>query len=68
MGDGFLSEFPSVVAAVECALALQAERARLNECLPEAKRLLYRMGVNLGDVLVEGDDLVGDGERYRRAT
>ncbi len=61
MGDGFLVEFPSVVAAVECALALQVESARLNETLPEARRLLYRMGVNLGDVLVEGDDLVGDG-------
>ncbi len=61
MGDGFLVEFPSVVAAVECGLALQAETARLNEALPEAKRLQYRMGINLGDVLVEGDDLVGDG-------
>ena len=66
MGDGFLVEFPSVVAAVECALALQAERTRLNEGLPEAKRLLYRMGVNLGDVLVEGDDLVGAASISRR--
>ena len=61
MGDGFLVEFPSVVGAVECALALQAETARQNENLPEARRLQYRMGINLGDVLVEGDDLVGDG-------
>ncbi len=61
MGDGFLVEFPSVVSAVECALALQAETARLNEGVAEAKRLRYRMGIHLGDVLVEEDDLVGDG-------
>jgi class 3 adenylate cyclase len=61
MGDGFLVEFASVVSAVECALALQAEAARLNEGAAEGKRLRYRMGIHLGDVLVEGDDLVGDG-------
>ncbi len=61
MGDGFLAEFASVVSAVECALALQADTARLNEGAAEAKRLRYRMGIHLGDVLVEGDDLVGDG-------
>ena len=61
MGDGYLVEFGSVVSAVECALALQAETARLNETASEAKRLSYRMGIHLGDVLVEGEDLVGDG-------
>ena len=61
MGDGFLVEFPSVVAAVECALALQAETARRNEEVEEDKRLSYRIGIHLGDVLIEGDDLVGDG-------
>ncbi len=61
MGDGYLVEFGSVVSAVECALALQAELTRLNENAAEAKRLRYRMGIHLGDVLVEGDDLVGDG-------
>ncbi len=61
MGDGYLAEFPSVVSAAECALALQAETAQQNETAPEGKRLRYRMGVHLGDVLVEGDDLVGDG-------
>ncbi len=61
MGDGFLAEFASVVSAVECALALQAETARLNQGAAETKRLRYRMGIHLGDVLVEGDDLVGDG-------
>ena len=61
MGDGYLVEFASVVSAVECALALQADATRRNETAAEAKRLRYRMGVHLGDVLVEGDDLVGDG-------
>ena len=61
MGDGFLAEFPSVVAAAACALAVQAEATRRSESLPEPRRLRYRMGIHLGDVLVEGDDLVGDG-------
>ncbi len=61
MGDGFLVEFPSVVAAVECALVLQVQIAERSKGVAEAKRLRYRMGINLGDVLVEGDDLVGDG-------
>ena len=61
MGDGYLAEFASVVSAVTCALALQAGSARRNEGVPEARRLRYRMGIHLGDVLVEEDDLVGDG-------
>jgi TolB-like protein/Tfp pilus assembly protein PilF len=60
-GDGALLEFPSVVAAVECAILMQKMMAERNAALPEAKRILYRIGVNLGDVLVEGDDIVGDG-------
>jgi class 3 adenylate cyclase len=46
MGDGFLVEFPSVVSAMECALALQAGIARLNESVVETRRLHYRMGIN----------------------
>jgi TolB-like protein/Flp pilus assembly protein TadD len=61
MGDGFLAEFPSVVAAVECALVLQAEAERHAQALPAGRRLRRRMGIHLGDVLVEGDDLIGDG-------
>ena len=61
MGDGVLLEFPSVVAAVECAILIQKMMAERNGALPEAKRILYRIGVNLGDVLVEGDDILGDG-------
>jgi TolB-like protein len=60
-GDGVLLEFPSVVAAVECAILIQKMMAERNAALPEAKRILYRIGVNLGDVLIEGDDILGDG-------
>ena len=61
MGDGVLLEFPSVVAAVECAVAIQKMMVERNVHTPEAKRVVYRIGVNLGDVLVEGDDILGDG-------
>jgi TolB-like protein/class 3 adenylate cyclase len=61
MGDGMFVEFPSVVAAVECALAMQRQMAVGNEAALEAKRVLYRIGVHLGDVLVEGEDILGDG-------
>jgi TolB-like protein/class 3 adenylate cyclase/Tfp pilus assembly protein PilF len=61
MGDGLFVEFPSVVAAVECALAMQRQMAASNEDALEAKRVLYRIGVHLGDVLVEGEDILGDG-------
>ena len=61
MGDGVLLEFPSVVAAVECAILMQKQMAERNTGVAEAKRILYRIGVNLGDVLIEGDDIVGDG-------
>ena len=60
-GDGLLLEFPSVVAAVECAIAIQTLMAERNAETPEDKRILYRIGVNLGDVLIEGDDILGDG-------
>jgi adenylate cyclase len=61
MGDGVFIEFRSVVAAVECALAMKKLMAERNEGVPEAKRILYRIGVNLGDVLIEGEDILGDG-------
>ena len=60
-GDGVLLEFPSVVAAVECAVAIQTMMAERNADMPEEKRIRYRIGVNLGDVLIEGDDILGDG-------
>src|SRR5215469_13435837 len=61
-GDGMLLEFPSVVDAVECAVAMQAVMAERNNGVPEDRRMLYRIGINLGDILIEeGDDILGDG-------
>src|SRR5208282_799706 len=61
MGDGVLLEFPSVVAAVECAIAIQKQMVERNAGIPEARRILYRIGINLGDVLIDGEDILGDG-------
>jgi TolB-like protein/class 3 adenylate cyclase len=61
MGDGLLLEFPSVVEAVQCAVAIQKLMVERNADTPEARRIVYRIGVNLGDVLIEGDDILGDG-------
>jgi TolB-like protein/class 3 adenylate cyclase len=60
-GDGVLLEFTSVVDAVECAVAVQAVMAERNERVPHDRRMLFRIGINLGDILVEGDDILGDG-------
>ena len=60
-GDGLLIEFPSVVDAVECAVALQAVMAERNAGVSQDRRMLFRIGINLGDILVEGDDILGDG-------
>jgi TolB-like protein/Flp pilus assembly protein TadD len=60
-GDGVLLEFPSVVDAVECAVAVQAVMAERNEGVPEDLRMLFRIGINLGDILIEGHDILGDG-------
>src|SRR4249919_459687 len=60
-GDGVLLEFPSVVAAVECAEAVQAVMAQRNEGLSADRSMLLRIGINLGDILIEGDDIPGDG-------
>ena len=60
-GDAVLAEFSSAVEAVRCAITIQDElRVRNAELVPE-RQMLFRIGVNLGDVLVEGDDLLGDG-------
>ena len=61
IGDGALVEFASVVDAVRCAVAIQREVARRDLDLPEEQRLRFRIGVNLGDVIIEGDDIYGDG-------
>jgi TolB-like protein/class 3 adenylate cyclase/tetratricopeptide (TPR) repeat protein len=61
MGDGAIAEFGSVVDAVACAVALQKETAAAQSETPADRRIVFRIGVNLGDVAVEGDDLLGDG-------
>ena len=61
MGDGLLLEFPSVVDAVECAIAIQKLMVERNANIPEARRIVYRIGVHLGDVLIEGEDILGEG-------
>jgi class 3 adenylate cyclase len=60
-GDGVLLEFASVVDAVECAVAVQAVMAQRNEGISQDRRMLFRIGINLGDILIEGDDILGDG-------
>jgi len=60
-GDAQLVEFASVVEAVQCAVEIQQELAARNADLPADRRLVFRIGVNLGDVMVDGDDLYGEG-------
>jgi TolB-like protein/Flp pilus assembly protein TadD len=60
-GDGILMEFPSVVDAVRCAIEVQLGMVERNADVPQEKRIEFRVGVNLGDVMVEGRDLYGDG-------
>jgi hypothetical protein len=61
MGDGFLVEFGSVVRTVECAIRIQRGMASRNSGLPEDRRMRLRMGISLGDVLVDDGDIFGDG-------
>ena len=61
MGDGVLIEFASAVDAVECAVQLQQAMQSANAGVPEEMRIVLRIGINLGDVMVEGGDLYGDG-------
>src|SRR5476651_2012674 len=60
-GDGILIEFPSVVEAVACAVAVQRGMAERNASTPEEQKIVFRIGVNLGDIIVDGDDIHGDG-------
>src|SRR5215467_10279516 len=60
-GDGILMEFPSVVDAVRCAIEVQQGMLERNKALPQDQRIEFRVGINLGDVMVEGRDLYGDG-------
>jgi adenylate cyclase len=61
MGDGTLVEFPSVVDAVRCAAEIQRAMTARSAEMPEDQRIVLRIGVNLGDVIVDGEDIYGDG-------
>ena len=60
LGDGLLLEFPSAVTAVECAVAIQKTMETRNADTPDAKRVVYRIGVNFGGVLIDDDEILGD--------
>src|SRR5439155_8689248 len=64
-GDAILAEFPSAVEAVRCATEIQTALRTRNEHLPPERRMWFRIGINLGDVIVQGDDLLGDGVNRR---
>jgi adenylate cyclase len=60
-GDGLLLEFPSVVNAVRCVVEVQTEMAQRTAGVTEDRRVAFRIGVNIGDIIVDGDDIFGDG-------
>jgi class 3 adenylate cyclase len=60
-GDGMLVEFACVVDAVTCAITVQRAMVSCNASVPEAKRIIFRVGINVGDILIDGDDILGDG-------
>jgi adenylate cyclase len=60
-GDAFLAEFGSAVEAVRCAISIQEDLAVRNAELPDDRQMWFRIGINVGDVMIEGDDLFGDG-------
>ena len=61
MGDGFLVEFASAVQAASCAIAIQKQTEAMASAVDEARRMRLRIGIHVGDVMVEGEDLLGDG-------
>jgi len=60
-GDGIMAEFPSVIGATECAVEIQAVMAERNEGVPESRRMRFRIGINLGDVIHDDTRIYGDG-------
>src|ERR1700741_3923719 len=60
-GDGMLLEFPSATSAMRCAIEVQREMAERNLALAPDERFDLRVGINLGDIIVDGDDIIGDG-------
>src|SRR5215472_4240836 len=67
-GDGILIEFPSVVDALRCALDVQRGMDDRNTDVPTEKRIAFRVGINVGDVVVEGEDLLGDSVKCCRTS
>jgi adenylate cyclase len=61
MGDGFLVEFGSVINAARCAVEIQRGMVDRNAGVPEDRHIKFRIGINVGDLIVDGDDLYGDG-------
>ena len=66
-GDGLLLEFPSVVNAVRCAVEVQTVVASKTADVSEDRRIAFRIGVNQGDIIVDGDDIFGDGVKAPRS-
>jgi adenylate cyclase len=60
-GDSVLAEFPSAVDAVQCAVAVQQALTQANQDIPKERRIQFRIGVHVGDVMIQGGDLLGDG-------
>jgi class 3 adenylate cyclase/pimeloyl-ACP methyl ester carboxylesterase len=60
-GDGMLVEFASVVDAVGCAVNVQRNMSRRNAGVPQDKQIVFRIGINVGDIIIDGDDIFGDG-------
>jgi class 3 adenylate cyclase/pimeloyl-ACP methyl ester carboxylesterase len=60
-GDGMLVEFASVVDAVACAVKVQRNMVRRNVAIPAEKQIVFRIGINVGDIIIDGDDIFGDG-------
>src|SRR5262245_40328543 len=60
-GDGILAEFPSVIGATECAVEIQLAMVRRNQDVPSHRRMLFRIGINLGDVIHDETRIYGDG-------
>ncbi|MFP6747540.1 MAG: adenylate/guanylate cyclase domain-containing protein, partial [Alphaproteobacteria bacterium] len=61
MDDVLLLEFPSVVEATQCMVEFQSSMAERNQSIDEDRRITFRIGVNLGDIIIEGEDILGDG-------
>src|SRR5664279_173145 len=60
-GDGMLVEFASIVDAVGCAVSIQRGMIGRNEAVPRDRQIIFRIGINVGDIIIDGDDIFGDG-------